>query len=202
MNKTMKEVILKATDGTEVVLTIEDEGSRSYPYIRKIQYIPENPIFKVGNWVYDRSISSIFRIIKVEDIWLHSDIKYGHFTNQIYCRFATPKEVEIHLLRVCEEKGLLKEGCHYQSTEGSFFQFNVGDRVYYDPSVDALYCKGHALYYKGEFAKILPERKKPLPKTKEDAINLLYAWGDYNNQPIKSVDARNFLKDYEDSVKL
>lgn len=160
-------------------------------------YEAKAPEFKVGQWVYWHYVGqfSIIRIVSINDIFLHYDEK-GNDRNVLKenCRPATPQEIESHLRKICDEKYIGRKVKSLNSQENrdvvKFNEYCFADDTmfYYDLEFGYL----ASVYCKGEFAEIIPDKKK-LPKTKQE-FNLFL--GHWNSRHTKTTG--EFLNEYED----
>jgi hypothetical protein len=195
--------LLKTIEGLKRDINTLKHDSLSSKYIIGCDpYKPDpKPEFKVGQWVIGKNGMTPYnpaRIYEVSD----GTVKYFYcskltgeecksYADTDYIRLATPFEIEAHLRKICDEKGLLKDGQRLKSALGYPFEFKLKNGVDYILSHDSLYNKGMALYSEGEWAEIVPDKKK-LPKTKEELTVVISRF----NTSDKSLT--EFLKDYED----
>jgi len=113
---------------------------------------------------------------------------------------VTNEEIEAHLTRIAKDKGLMKDGAKLKSPSGGIFHFDSDNNTVYYQQDDSLSNRGMWLYHEGEWATIIPEKKK-LPKTKEEFV--LFLQGVLIEAPTGydtkiSLWAESFLQDYED----
>ncbi len=178
-------------------------------YVSKIKEEIDQPGFKVGQWyVFNNTLFRVTAMSRDEieyndengdDFFIVGSCKY---TNS---RPATPQEIEAHLSKVLTEKGFVK-GATYISLgsgatvkiikEPSFFYFELSDLMGIsgiDPIIHDM------VYNKGQFAEIIPDKKK-LPKTREELkITLeLFANAIQCDPEHTGRSADKFLDQYED----
>lgn len=192
----MKLFGLKDENGKEYV--IEADLRSCFRNIINVMPIEPTPKFKVGDWVI-RKDGNILKRIKYVDkyAFLCDDEISGHLFENAdgYCayRLATSSEIESHLIKVAEKKGLLKNGILLAGAGyNTRFKF-LGGTIKYDKKEDALMEGGMFLYWKGKWATIIPD-KKPLPKTKKELMDLLVHIAVHNSHQ----HVRETLDEYED----
>lgn len=176
-----------------------------------IKYVPEKaekPEFKVGQWVISDNAQprTPARVLKIDGVYLTFDNYCGHQDSLAYrdwMRPATKEEIEAHLRKICEEKGY-KAGVKIRNMiNAERHTIKRADFTYY-MNDDSLHCStpeeewrhrehsNPAIYYQGEFAEVIPD-KKPKPVTRKDFEEFLAAYeGNYFNGFAMS----SFLNDY------
>ena len=114
------------------------------------------------------------------------------FSDKEAFRLATPAEIEAHLKKEAERRGykgkrVKSAGDGHTDTVIDICEFISG--TLYGDGANGRHV---ILYDRGQWAEILPDKKK-LPKTKEESMKFL---GDYTNRHCSTV--QNFLDQYED----
>ena len=156
---------------------------------------PAEPEFKVGQWVITPA-GILRRIKEFADNDEHGVQRaFDDFGEIIqltsFYRPATPAEIEAHLKKICDEKGLMQPGQRYKSaTSKQEFTFNKYGHTEYSEKYDSLYNNGMDIYSKGKFAEVIPDKKK-LPKTREEYSEFLI------NYVLCSSGAFDFLNEYD-----
>jgi len=215
-----KETVLKPflQERKGILYTAKEVDAIAEEYASQFKVEEPKPEFKVGDWVMgviDRSI--IGRIIKIDkyalllDNDMDSSIFYstcGHLLENAIgknCfRPATKDEIESHLKKICDEKYVGKRVKCLAFPERGIFQLGKKIKCEYFPNSDKLIVVNPmynnvevpAVYSKGKWAEIIPEKKK-LPKTKEELEVLFGDCFDYLTDS-RSNCIEDFLKDYED----
>jgi hypothetical protein len=154
--------------------------------------------FKVPGWYMYREPGRVivFRATQICGNYFEDDRGESYF---IYdCRPAIKEEIESHLRKVAEEKGLIKFGIRLKDADDGLISISQNTGYEYRPNYDSFVVSSEGeyavtnLYFNGKWAEIIPSKKK-LPKTKEEFGAFL---GAYCNRHTSSVD--EFLNDYED----
>jgi len=167
------------------------------------------PEFKIGDWVIAvcNSAKNFRYLLRFErrsgehycglfvSIGGSTAIPNGYF--DYIERHATPKEIESHLRKICDEKYIGKKVADsFSGTCGYARYFD-----FYDFKTDCVYYKnfgnGVCVYRQGKFAEIILD-KRPLPKTKEELKDTLFRFNQkYSRTPLADT-LTEFLEDYED----
>ena len=213
----MKLYGLKDKDGKEYEVTLPDMtvpnaiDNRTFKF-GDLSIKPVEPEFefKVGQWViakekYFRPYSPQLIISIGTD--MYNIVQYNYFDDfdktekngctGNYLRHATPQEIEQHLRKICDEKGY-KVGVRVNLKSCGKYVCDIMHNNYsYNATQDAFFIGGATIYTKGEFAEIVPEKKK-LPKTKMELEILIKKLRVAKSLTLYNEDIDLFLNDYED----
>ena len=158
--------------------------------------------FKVGDWI--TLFGRISRIMRIEDGLYYLSYYDSHenesegkvpFTLSMLRteRHATEEEIEAHLKKICDKRYIGKRvKCL------SWDEYVVDRFVEYDVDSDSMIYEGKNdggyvyVYQQGEFAEIIPDKKK-LPCSKEEARILLDEYDDWRQDSHRP----DFLDEYE-----
>lgn len=193
----MKLFGLKDENGKEYALNVKIENYDRYQatYAEPIEPTPK---FKVGDWVIRKDEGVPMRIKCIDKYaFVCDDETSGHLLENAvgHCAFrlATESEIESHLIKVAESRGF-KDGFKYrdQSNKG-VFKLCLNKLTYWVDSDMLSDGYGGAIYEKGKWATIIPD-KKPLPKTKKELMDLLVHIAVHNSHQ----HVRETLDEYED----
>ena len=133
------------------------------------------PQFKIGDYVMNSPGTHIGKITKINgnyySYWGIRNSNLGFIDDKTYCftpkmRHATPEEIEEFLIKVAKLRGLVtdvrvKRPINYNNQ----MQGTVGSKYHYDCTNDSIISNSTTIYYRGEWATIIPiESKSVLPK--------------------------------------
>ena len=163
--------------------------------------------FKIGDWVvWFGGKPTIGRIkkhcLEFGDSWELTDIpkdSKGKYTScsEVSLRLATKQEVKDHLISIAISKGFVL-GAKYKNLTGNI---NIVDEQltysrFGDNTIDSGFNSGW-IYCDGEWAEVLPDKKK-LPKTKKEFHKFCEDLFQNKNGRGKFDEIINFLNEYED----
>jgi len=164
------------------------------------------PEFKVGEWIIGINECRPYNVARLEKKENGHNFIYNSYdssgvqevsVSSHYCRHATKEEIESHLKKICDEKYVGKMVRCLFDRNYNEPDFQVQKVKYFDeykPISDELrYSDGFhwiCVYKQGEWATILPDKKK-LPKTQVEAAAFL---ADYNASG-KAI--HDFINNYE-----
>jgi hypothetical protein len=187
---------LKNKDGEEFSLLISNGETGKYELKSVNRLVEPEPKFKVGDWVIFES-NAYYNIQRIKtfyrDYHAIDDDGCGLYLDLPEYRLATPQEIESHLKKICDEKYIGKTAkCLFLPADDDeiirFKQYFIdGDKMWYNSKNGNEVC----VYKQGEFAEILPQESKELPKTLEELVTLLYDFRDADKQPKHTV--RDFI---------
>jgi len=144
------------------------------------------PKFKVGDWVmpeenddeenyYPKRIIATGNMIKyLKDI---EDLESWTWFPSHRFRLATPQEIELHLRKICDEKGF-RNGVKIRGLAADAKPFHscyvIETPFQYEEGEDSLVAlSGDRVYCKGKFAEIVADEFLKLPKTVDELVLLL-----------------------------
>lgn len=165
------------------------------------------PEFKVGDWIIgikDYLPNYPARISKIDGD--HADITITGGENyryrwikgvNVFCRLATPQEIESHLKKIADEKYIgEKVRCLIDEsifTIAEFSQYTDCDSLWYKDE----YGRIVKVYGQGEWATIVLEKKK-LPNDRKGISELIGLYHDQNDGLPFKTPIDEFLSEYRD----
>jgi hypothetical protein len=136
--------------------------------------------FKAGDWLIGKWVNAIpFKMNEYDH-----GVEYD-------CRLAREKEIKAYLEKTAREKGFKEGVIYYDPDNGQ--KCKVHDSFHYYFNGDMLTDGyGGCIYHNDKWGEIIPQKKKSLPRTKDELAMFLNSFLRYDNT------IPNFLEDYED----
>lgn len=190
---------LKDESGEEYTLLVQQDlrtGEKHFDFERgrvepKLEFNP-------GQWAVT-VYGEVFRILSLKDGWVCWINNKGENvrSNPDYLKFATPQEIESHLIKIAKEKGFGSRTYYIDPNNRTKHHLGTDPKFEYIKSERTAFLTdgwGGAVYQDGKWAEIIPEKKK-LPKTKAELYSFMV---NFHPTLAEAGRVKKFLEDYED----